>query len=173
MKILIDGRLYGLENAGLGRYVMNLVTELSKLDSSNEYVLLLRKKYFDSLTLPSNWKKVLGDYRHYSFSEQFKILGIIRKEKPDITHFPHFNVPVLFRGKYIVTIHDLLMHNQVGREATTLPMFFYAVKRLGYRFVFDTAVKKSIAIIVPSKAVKNEVVNFYKISADKIHVTYE
>jgi len=173
MKILIDGRLYGLENAGLGRYVMNLVTELSKIDSKNKYILLLRKKYFDSLNMPSNWKKVLADFRHYSFAEQIKLPGMIRKENPDVTHFPHFNVPVLHRGKYIVTIHDLLMHNQVGREATTLPMFFYAIKRLGYRFVFDTAVKRAATIIVPSQTIKKEVTDLYKISADKVHVTYE
>ncbi|MCX6704566.1 MAG: hypothetical protein NTZ07_03950, partial [Candidatus Woesebacteria bacterium] len=59
MKILIDGRLYGLENAGLGRYLINLISELSRLDEKNEYVLLLRKKYFDGLSLPANWKKVL------------------------------------------------------------------------------------------------------------------
>jgi hypothetical protein len=173
MRILIDGRLYGLENAGLGRYVMNLVMELSKLDTKNKYIVFLRKKYFDKLVLPANWKKVLADFRHYSFAEQFKLPKIIRNENPDLTHFPHFNVPVLYRGKYVVTIHDLLMHKQVGRDATTLPMFFYAIKRLAYRLVFDTAINKSISIIVPSQAIKKEIMGFYKISADKIHVTYE
>ena len=67
MRILIDGRLYGLENAGLGRYLINLVNELGKLDAKNNYVLLLRKKYFDGLSLPSNWRKVLADFGHYGF----------------------------------------------------------------------------------------------------------
>ncbi|KKR98947.1 MAG: hypothetical protein UU51_C0034G0005 [Microgenomates group bacterium GW2011_GWC1_41_20] len=62
-KILLDGRLYGLENAGLGRYLINLVGELAKIESEDEYVILLRKKYFDALNLPGNWKKVLVDIR--------------------------------------------------------------------------------------------------------------
>jgi hypothetical protein len=173
MKILIDGRLYGLENAGLGRYLINLITELGRLDSKNEYVLLLRKKYFKNLNLPDNWKKVLADYRHYSFAEQLKIPGIIEKENPDIVHFPHFNVPIFYRGKFIVTIHDLLMHKQIGLEATTLPIFFYMIKRLGYRLVFDSAIKRSVAIITPSESIKKEILNLYKIPADKVHVTYE
>lgn len=173
MKILIDARLYGPENAGLGRYVTNLVTELASLDKTNEYVILLRKKYFDPLSFPENWKKVLADFRHYSFSEQFILPGIIKKVNPDITHFPHFNVPILYGGKYIVTIHDMLMHKSVGLSATTLPLPFYLIKRLGYRFVFDRAIKSSHKIIVPTEAVKSEILEQYRVSSDKICVTYE
>lgn len=173
MKIVIDGRLYGPENAGLGRYVTNLVSELSKLNSRDKYVLLLRKKYFDSLNLPSNWKKVLADFRHYSFKEQLILPSLIKKEKPDLVHFPHFNVPVLYSGRYIVTIHDLLMHKQIGLAATTLPAPIYFIKRLAYRFVFDCAVRKSKAIIVPSRAVCDEIGREYKNVSNKTYVTYE
>jgi glycosyltransferase involved in cell wall biosynthesis len=173
MRILIDGRLYGLENAGLGRYLNNLILELSKIDSENEYILLLRRKYFDSLELPGNWKKVLADFRHYSFKEQIILPGLIKKENPDLSHFPHFNVPIFYKGKYVVTIHDLLMHTQTGLSATTLPAPAYFIKRLGYRLGFDTAVKRSAAIIVPSLAVKNDLVKEYKKISEKIYVTYE
>jgi len=173
MKILIDARLYGLENAGLGRYLINLVGELTKLDSKNSYVILLRRKYFGELKLPDNWKKVEADYRHYSLAEQLKLPGIIKKEKPDLVHFPHFNVPVFFHGKYIVTIHDMLMHSSIGLDATTLPAPAYFLKRLGYRFVFDNAVKHALKVIVPSESVKNELVKFYKLPENKILVTYE
>ncbi len=172
-KILLDARLYGLENAGLGRYLINLVGELSNLDSKNEYVILLRKKYFDSLKLPDNWKKVLADYQHYSFAEQIMIPGIIKKENPDTTHFPHFNVPVFFGGKFIVTIHDMLMHKSMGLAATTLSAPVYFIKRLGYRFVFDNAIKKSKMILVPSHTVRDELTEEYKLNSDKIKVTYE
>jgi len=173
MKILIDARLYGHENAGLGRYVVNLIEGLIKLDSKNNYVILLRKKYFDSLTLPPNWKKVEVDLHHYSFMEQIKLPRIIKRENPNIVHFPHFNVPIFFQGKFIVTIHDMLMHKSVGLSATTLPAPAYLVKRLGYRFVFDNAVRRSQKIIVPSNAVKEELNEVYSVDARKIKVTYE
>jgi len=173
MKILIDGRLYGLENAGLGRYLVNLVTELSKIDSKNEYSIFLRRKYFEELKLPVNWKKVLVDFKHYSFREQFLLTKLIEVEKPDLTHFPHFNIPVFYKGKFIVTIHDMLMHKQKGLDATTLNPVLYKIKRLAYRVVFDRAIKKSVSIIVPSFAVKKEIIDFYKISPEKINVIYE
>ena len=173
MKIVIDGRLYGLENAGLGRYLINLIDELTKLDVKNEYVIFLRKKYFDNLSLPANWKKVLVDIGHYTLAEQIKLPGLIDREKPDLTHFPHFNVPIFYRGKYVVTVHDMLMHKSIGLDATTLPAPLYFLKRLGYRLVFDNAIRCSTKIIAPSRTVKEELLEYYKIPEDKIYVTYE
>lgn len=173
MKILIDARMYGLEHAGIGRYVSELVQAFAKESSDHEFVLLLRKNYFESLSLPSNFKKVLADFRHYSVAEQLRLPGIIKRVDPDISHFPHFNVPVGFRGKYVVTVHDLLMHKQKGSEATTLPMPLYFTKRLAYKTVFRQGVMNSSAIITPSLAVKDEVIGYYKIYSGKVNVIYE
>lgn len=173
MRIVIDGRFYGLENAGLGRYTINLINELQKLDDKNEYLVLLRKKYFNQLNFNSNWKKILVDINHYSLEEQTKLPKLIKNLKPDLVHFLHFNVPVFYKGKFIVTIHDLLMHKQKGLEATTLTLSKYFLKRLGYKFVFGYAVKKAVKIIVPSRAVKDGVAYYYKLDPQKIIVTYE
>lgn len=173
MKILIDARLYGLENAGLGRYINNLVDKLSVLDTENNYVILLRKKYFDSLVLPPNWKKILADYRHYSFGEQILLPFLIASHSPDLVHFPHFNVPLFFNGKFVVTIHDTLMHKQKGMDATTLPAPVYFIKRIAYHLVFKNAVIKSGKIIVPSTAVKDDLMLEYGIDREKIKIIYE
>ena len=173
MKIVIDARMYGVEHTGIGRYVMELIGNLTKIDKKNEYTLILRDKYFDRLSLPVNFKKLKGDFRQYSFAEQFSLLKILKDENPDLVHFPHFNVPILYKGRYIVTIHDLLMHKQKGFEATTLTPMVYLIKRLGYRTVFDRAVKKPIKIIVPSETVKEELVDYYYLDSEKVLVTYE
>lgn len=173
MRIIIDARFYGLENAGLGRYTINLIDQLQKINSGNEYFVLLRKKYFNRLNFKANWQKVLADIPHYSLAEQVKLPGLIANLKPDLVHFLHFNVPVLYRGKFIVTIHDLLMHKQRGKEATTLTPSRYLFKRLGYKFVFGLAVRRAVRVIVPSQAVKDEVAYYYKLDPDKIIVTYE
>ena len=173
MKILIDARLYGLENAGLGRYLVNLIDELANFDKKNDYVLLLRKKYYEELSVPDNWEKVLADFRHYSLAEQVRIPRIISKYQPSITHFPHFNVPLLFKGEYVVTIHDILMHKQKGRDATTLPAPLYYLKRIGYHTIFKKAVTGSRKIIVPSMFVKKELMDYYNLDKSKIEVTYE
>ena len=173
MKILIDARLYGLENAGLGRYLINLISSLQKLDKKNKYVIILRKRYFNELKFNSNFKKILFDKGHYSFSEQFLFPAIIKKENPDLIHYPHFNISIFCNKPFVVTIHDLLMHKQKGKEATTLPMPIYIFKRLFYKFIFNIAIRKSVKIIVPSNYVKKEIVNYYHAKEEKISVCYE
>lgn len=173
MKILIDARLYGLENAGLGRYLINLISSLIKIDDHNSYTVLLKSNYYDRLQLPANWQKVLANFDHYSWEEQVKLPILINSLKPDLVHFPHFNVPLFCPRPYVVTIHDMLMHKQKGMSATTLPEWEYGLKRLGYRIVFDRAVRMAKKIIVPSNTVKQELESFYHLDSKKIVVTYE
>lgn len=173
MKILIDARLHGPNHTGNGRYTMNLVENLIKIDKKNNYIILLRKDNFQKLKFPKNWEKVLADFKHYSFSEQIFLPFLISKYNPDITHFPHFNVPIFYFGRYIVTIHDLIMHKFTGGSATTRKFPIYQIWRVGYHLSFLKAVFGSMKIIVPSKSVKNEIVNYYKIDKDKVEVIYE
>ena len=173
MKIVIDARMYGIEHTGIGVYVMNLTDNLVKIDNKNDYTVILRDNYFKRLLLPPNFKKIKGDFRQYSFAEQITLPRLLTKEKPDLVHFPHFNVPIIYKGSYVVTIHDLLMHKKKGLEATTLSPIVYLIKRLGYRAVFDRAVKRPVKIIVPSESVKKELVDYYSLDPDKVLVTYE
>jgi glycosyltransferase involved in cell wall biosynthesis len=174
MKIAIDARMYGTEHGGIGRYIANLVRELQVVDRKNKYVLLLRKKYFDLLKNPNEkWEKILTDARHYSFKEQMEVSKALNNINPDLVHFPHFNIPVFYKGKYIVTIHDLLMHKRTGAGATTLPPVVYFVKRFGYKFVFGNAIRRAVKIIVPTDFVKQEVEKVYPDTSDKLEVIYE
>ena len=110
MRVIIDARLYGPKHTGNGRYTQNLIKELNKVDTKNKYYVLLRKENYDKLTFSQNFTKILADFKHYSFEEQFKLPFVLNKVKPDLVHFPHFNIPLFYFGKYIVTIHDLIMH---------------------------------------------------------------
>ena len=76
----------------------------------SDFDLIVVSKDFEN----KNFKKVLADYQHYSFKEQISLIIQLIKLKPDLVHFPHFNVPVLYFGKFVVTIHDLLIHKQKG-----------------------------------------------------------
>lgn len=175
MKIVMDARFWGTENTGPGRYTMSLVRALEKQDKTNEYFLLLRKKYFDdqSVKFSPNFHKVLAEVPHYSVREQITIPRLIDRIRPDITHFLHFNVPLKKTSKRVVTIHDLLMHKRTGSQATTLPWYLYLVKRFGYKKVFKNAVNSADKIIVPSNYVRDEISYYYHISKDKITATYE
>lgn len=175
MKIGIDCRLYGPRHTGIGRYVQNLVENLLEQDRKNEYILFVNNNSIDNLTIQqfNNLTIVKTNIKHYSLKEQLFLPGIIKKNKVDLMHFPHFNVPVFYQGRYVVTIHDLIKHSSKGFATTTRFPLLYWVKYLGYKFVFKQAVKRAERIITPSNFVKDELVGRYGLDVNKLVVTYE
>jgi glycosyltransferase involved in cell wall biosynthesis len=172
MKIVIDARLYGLENSGIGRYLIHLIKELSEIDERNDYVLLLTKKYYQNLDLDSKWKKISADFGHYSLDEQIKLRKLIKSIKYDVIHFPHFNIPLFFKDNFVVTLHDLTMQ-KYGREASKLNIFKYTLKRVPFKLIYSQAVNNSKAIITPTNSVKDELINTYPNAKNKTKVIYE
>lgn len=172
MKIVIDGRLWF--ESGIGRYIRNLVFNLQKIDKKNEYLTLLLRKDFNTVQYESvNFHKVLADFKWYGLDEQIKLPWLLRSLKPDLVHFPHFNVPIFYSGKFVVTIHDLIHQHFQTRETTTLNPIVHGIKKNGYRIVFSQALKKSVRVITPSNFVKDQLVKEWKLDDKKIVVTHE
>jgi len=174
MRIVIDGRMYGLEHAGIGRYVINLIDQIVRIDKQNQYYILLRKKYFLSLSFGNpQIHKIMADYPHYSFKEQIFLPFQLVKLKPDLVHFPHFNVPIFWFGNYIVTIHDLIKHQFRGPETTTRGWLFYWFKYSVYKLSTWLAIRRARTIITPSNWWKTIIVKNYKVIPDRVVVTHE
>ncbi len=174
LKIVIDARMYGLEHAGSGRYILNLIKQIEKIDKKNNYFILLRKKYYRKMKFKNKrFKKILVDIPHYSFKEQLFLPGVLRKLKPDLVHFPQFNVPIFWQGKYVITIHDLIKHQSRGMRTTTKQAPLYWFKYLAYQVNIFSAVKRAQKIIIPSRWWKKELMKIYHLKPEKIMVTYE
>lgn len=173
MKIGIDARFYG--EAGPGRYAKNIVEHLEKIDSKNEYFVFLRPKGFEKYKAQNlNFKKVLADYKWYTWAEQFKFLFLVLKYRLNIFYVPHFNIPVLYPGKIITAIPDIIMHTfSTNRDTTLFKPYFY-FKKFIYKFVVWWALVRSYKIIIPSKDVLADFMKvFPRISEDKYVIAYE
>ena len=172
MKIGIDGRMRGVKQTGIGIYIENLIKNVLKLDSENEYVLFLKNidgELESELKKYKNVKIIDADYPWYSYGEQIFFPFKIWREKLDLMHFPHFNAPIFCPVKFIVTIHDMtpkyFSGNKVGRS------FF---RRKMFDLVMARALLKSKKIIAVSNFTKNEILKFYPhTSGDKVEVIYE
>lgn len=174
MKIGIDVRLWN--ETGVGRYIRNLVLQLSEIDKSNDYVLFVQRKEREAIRKQlnnKNWKIVPVDIRWHTITEQFLFASVINKENLDVMHFPYFSLPILYRKPFVVTIHDLIIHHFPTGKASTLPIPLYKVKRLGYEQVLQYAVKKGKKIIVPLPAVQKDLVKAFHVPESKIAVTPE
>lgn len=174
MLIAIDLRIYGPKYGGLGRYNQQLLDQLIKLDSKNQYVLLFREK--QNIGLPENFSSKIVDCRWYTIKEQFVLPKILNKIKPDLVHFPHFNVPIFYKGKFIVTIHDLIMTKFPSKRATTLNKLFFFIKYWFYKKVISQAIKNATQIIAVSKFTSKDIKEYFNLNdqeAKKINVVYE
>jgi len=174
MRIGIDARFYGSLGKGLGRYTQKLIKYLEKIDGENQYFIFVRKENWEEYQPKrNNFTKVMANIPWYSLREQVFFPKILKKHRLDLVHFPHFNVPYFYGGRFVVTIHDLILFRFPTKRATTLSPLFYFFKRLGYRFVINRAVKRAEAIIAVSEYTKRDILDNFKIDPQKIFVTYE
>lgn len=169
--IAIDARFYGV--TGIGRYLENLISELESVDTVNRYTIFLRAAKMGAYK-PTNdyFSPVEAEYPWYSFIEQIGFLKKLYAEKYDLVHFAHLNVPVLYLRPFVVTIHDLIMHD-ASKGATTRNSLYFRFKKLVYRMLVRWTAYRAKAIIVPTNLVKDTLVDRLGVPADKIHVTYE
>jgi len=173
MRIGIDARMFGPRQGGLGRYVQQLVLHLEKLNTNDEFVIFLRQENWDEYE-PKNphFKKVLANIPWYGWREQILLPQILNKEKIDLMHFPHWNVPLFYSKPFVVTIHDLLLLHYPTREASTLGPIGYFFKQLIFKIVLNHAARQAKKIITVSEFSKNDIVKTLNIPANKISVTY-
>ncbi|MFC1618053.1 glycosyltransferase family 4 protein [Patescibacteria group bacterium] len=174
MHIAIDARFIGPKQTGLGRYTDELVRNLEKIDSENQYTIILRREGMEYYQPEAkNFAKIEADYLWYSVAEQMKLPRILKKIDADFIHFCHFNVPYFWRQPFIVTIHDLIKDEFKGQESTTRSSLAYAVKHKAYGTVSGSAIKRADYILTPSQATKDKIKEKYKITDQKIFVTHE
>jgi glycosyltransferase involved in cell wall biosynthesis len=168
MKIGIDMRMAS-GGYGISRYITELVQQILTVDKNNEYVLFFNE-LDDSLRGQYSrfgHKMVETKIPHYSFAEQLRLPGILRREKLDLAHFPHFNTPLLYGGKFVATIHDLTHTLFPGKKKS------HWMRRLGYNLIMLNAIKRSRRIIAVSQSTKNEIREHFGTPDQKIQVVYE
>ena len=179
MKIGIDARFYGPIGKGLGRYTQEVVDNVIKITNTGdagefEYVVFLSPSNFDEFDAERpGVKKVRLDCAWYGWKEQLLMPFYLWREKLDLIHFPHFNVPILTPGRFVVTIHDLILTHFPTVRATTRQHALYYFKNFAYRLVIFAALKRSRRIITVSEFTKQDIVLKFGIRPEKIVVTYE
>lgn len=168
-KLAIDARFYGTEHTGLGRYTTNVLSYLPKYLKKHELLVLLRRKYYDTLNLPSNCTKVLFDVPHYSLLEQLLLPLKLRSLHADLLYTFHFNTPVLSACPTVVTVHDLIKSYFSGSDTTTRSPLLYRLKRAGYNYVVRRTLTKAAGVIVPTNTVKNQILaNYASVPPERI-----
>lgn len=176
MRIGIDARLYK-KGLGIGRYIEQLLFNLELVDSDDEFYIFLRSEMMDVYN-PKNprFKKICLDVSWYSLAEQIIVPFVMVQYRLDLVHFPHFNVPLIYPGKFVVTIHDLIMikHADSSKSAaSTRNVIVHWLKYRCYTVVLWIACFRAKHIISVSNCVKNDLMKIVGVSGKKITVIHE
>ena len=170
MRIALDARAWNW--TGIGRYIRNLAFEYYKNQRGHHFTLLVPEGQEDAIRTELGDTNSIFEYigvepSYYSLKEQTMFLQQLDDLKHiDVVHFAHFNVPVLYKKPYIVTIHDITRFIFPGQKRQSL------LQQVGYEYVFASAVKNARSVIAVSKTTARDM-QLLPFRAKKIEVIYE
>lgn len=177
MRIGIDARMYGpnVGGGGLGRYVEQLIHHLQTIDTTNRYIVFLKKENFEDCQLSHpNMEKRLVDVSWYGLKEQLLLPRLIDQEHCDLVHFPHWNVPLMLKTPFVVTIHDLiLLEEPLSARVSTKSFWLYLLKYQVFRITLYRALRRARAIITISDYSKRAIQQaFPGVTDDRLRLIY-
>lgn len=158
-KIGIDARL--INQTGVGCYLRNLIHYLPEEKGFIFYLYLLKRDFQSIKINQKNFIKREADFQWHSFSEQLGFFKTILSDNLDLMHFTYFSHPILYKKKFISTIHDLTYLLYPTGRASTRNFLLYQIKYFFFKTVLKNQVKNSHLIITPTKTVKEEIVKYY------------
>lgn len=164
MNIIIDLRM--INASGIGTYIKNLVPLIIENYPSAHYILLGKKEEILNYEWSKRKNVTVRNFGApiYSLSEQIKIIGKIPKGD-SLFWSPHYNIPLLYRGKLIVTIHDMF-HLAMPEYIQGRHKHFYA------KFMFEKVAHKADRVLCISDFTRNELLRYVKIEKEKLRVIH-
>ncbi|MDP3244680.1 MAG: glycosyltransferase family 1 protein [bacterium] len=178
MRIAIDCRTilnpgFG-QDAGVGHYTYYLVWHLLRSSPTTDFVL-----FFDKELGQDAIDALVGDHSHCKMERlpfsafrryvpglysHFLISAAIARQQPDLLHVPGGGLPLTYKGKTVLTVHDLA----IFRHPEWFPSQLIATKLL-----YPKSLRQADHLIVPSKQTAKDLKEIFKIKDEKISVIYE
>ncbi|KQR95650.1 glycosyl transferase family 1 [Chryseobacterium sp. Leaf180] len=168
MKIAFDAKRFFHNTSGLGNYSRDLVRILCEYYPDNEY-LLLNKNYSER-----GGEILARSNVHYhptskgNFARQLKLGIDAQNLDADIFHGLSGELPLKWNSKPIrkvVTIHDLIFMRY--------PAYYSFFDRKIHLWKFKKAAHLADKIIAISEQTKQDIIQYLKVSDDKIEVIYQ
>ncbi len=171
MRIAVDARSLEEEiRTGVARYLSNILRELALLETEDDFLLLFQNKVADDAILSQKCfhkrlVKVPFPPRKKVPWEQIWLPRYLQRIDVDLLFSPSYSAPIFSPVETVVTVHDITYEVN--------PKWFHPKERIKMRTLTRVAAKRADHIIAVSESTKRDLVDYYKISSDKISVIYE
>lgn len=177
MKVAFDIRSLGYtkKRTGVEEYIYNLARTFPKIDKKTKFVFFYNHSqdlpYLKELGEPKNVTLVNLKRNNHLFNFSTKFLGKPKISnllpfKPDVVLIPSYRPLALGEGiKRVVVFHDLSFEH--------FPKFFSFKIRLWHKYTnLKKQARKGNHLIAVSQSTKNDLINLYNITPEKISVIY-
>lgn len=161
MKIGIEGqRLFRKKKHGMDMVALELIKNLQKIDTQNEYVIFVKPDK-DNTCIPSapNFKIIELGGGPYPSWEQIALPRAAEKEGCELLHCTSNTGPIFSKVPLITTLHDIIYLESVSilKKSGTWYQKFGNMYR---RWVVPPVVKKSKKVVTVSNFEKDRIKNF-------------
>lgn len=158
----IDARK--LADFGIGSYLQGLLSELAVLAAEEDFIILTSPEVRHLLPeMPEPWRIVEVEAEGYSVREQFAIPLAAARAGVGVLHVPHYVVPLLFPGRIVVTVHDII-HVMFPEFLPSRLGFWYA------RFLIRAATRRARRVITVSESTAADLRRLFDASGERLRV---
>jgi glycosyltransferase involved in cell wall biosynthesis len=158
----------GPQRTGVENAAANLITQLSGMGSEDEYVVYVNRRNLRWLPdMPGCVRVIdvrLSSSRARWLWEHLFFLTSRHPKEVDVVHFPIGGGVMGYRGKFVLTIHDL--NHYLNRDLTRLR------RHLLWRACYKANVKRAARIVTVSEHVKRDILREFPVRSDSIRVIH-
>jgi glycosyltransferase involved in cell wall biosynthesis len=156
--ILVDADVLGRQRTGDETYVTNLLRELPLVAPDLRFVAVTRHPEL----VPEGVEPVELPARSQELRMAWSLPRLLRRLRPQVAHFQHA-LPLGYRGRTVVTLHDLSFER--------VPSLMGRLDRLTFRAVAPRSARRADHLLVVSERTKRDVIELYGVPAEKVTVT--
>lgn len=177
MKVLFNLTCAKVTQAtGIERFALHLAQEFIYFAPSTIMVASEQLPSIADAVIPKSlyWSRSLSRNHEYMYRvvwDQAGLRRLLAKHHPDVVFFPIQDGLLFPPVKQIVTVHDLqYLHFGNSMPECRHEIGFFRTKL--YMMKMPLVLKGSSAVVTVSESTKQELVNFFGINSDKVHVIY-
>lgn len=169
MRVCIDARNVKAVPTGLGRYALNLVRHIARVDRTTEYLLLRHADYGRPLVRRRNFSEVVLSYENSAPRNVLLGARRINGLETDLYHTLFHMIPFGLRvPRLVVTLHDLIWvrHIELAYHSRWERTVMGAVAGP----LIGRALRAADRIVAISDATRREAIEHYDLPPDRFRV---
>ncbi len=155
--VVLDADVLGRRRTGDETYVTALLRELPSLAADVRFAAVTRRPDL----VPDGVEAIELPARSQPPRMAWSLPRLLRRVAPDVGHFQHV-VPPRFRGRAVVTVHDLSFERD--------PSWMSPRDRFVFKTMVPRSAKRADRVITVSERTKRDVIDHYDVDPAKVVV---